>query len=1028
VGRGVEFRQLMRALRDVSHGDGRLVVVSGAAGLGKTRLAEELAARARTHGVRVGMGRCWHDGEAPPLWPWRDVLRDLDVPEQLLAADASESPHDRFARFVAVLEHLRGIARAAPLLIILDDVHMADAASLLLTRFLVLERRALRALFVITRREDSKDAPGRELLSELERDAAWIELGGLPPAAMRAYLTAFGARSVTAETLEAVATITRGNPLHLRSVALRSTLDGNVLGGLERALAGLVARLPAADRHVVGIAALLGLDVATAEVARVAEASTASVDDALARARLLGLVEAPRAGRVAFVHQLVRDAALGALSAGERLDAHARAAAALAGPDAEPALRRAHHALAAAERSPADAELALRVAREAAAALRAADGFEAVAALLARAVEVRAAMAPALPAAPLVADWAEAVLACGKLADARPLFRRAAQLAEAEGDATALARAALGLGGVWLREHRLTDETARIDALQRRALAALPPEATALRARLGARLAAEDAYRGGPLAPVLAAVEAARRTGDAQALAEALSLYHHVLLSPEHSHARLAIADELIAAAAAAGDGLLTLIGLCWRAADLFLLGDPRAEAALEELRLRADALQCGSVLFIVRAMDVMRAIRAGRFAEAETEAAACYALGVEVGDADALAYHGAQLAAIRAFQGREAELADLAASIAASPTLILERERSFALAAALFALRAGRSAPARAALAQLARDGLGSLPPSSGWLTSMLAVVELAAALDDQAIARAAYDALLPFADLPVMASLAVVCLGPTQRPLGLAALTCGEHDRAVEHLTAAVSAAERAAHRPAAIRARADLGLALIRRDAGSDAERGRVLVEGAIAAAEAADMVGLAARWRAALDAARPAPARAALHGPAQMTLAPQPGYWRVSAEGEVATVADRVGMRYLARLVQSPDRQIPAVALVAADGAAMPNPGADPVLDRAALVTLRTRVAELRARPVLTAPEEDELEMLLKELAGAVGFGGRTRVFADAPERARTAVRKAIKRAIEQVAATNPVVGHHLAARVSTGSVCCYRVTG
>ena len=189
-------------------------------------------------------------------------------------------------------------------------------------------------------------------------------------------------------------------------------------------------------------------------------------------------------------------------------------------------------------------------------------------------VEVRADVAPSAPASGLHVEWAEAVLACGKLAEARPLFRRAAQLAEVEGDVPALARAALGLGGVWLREHRLTDETARVDALQRRALAALPPEAPeaiVLRARLVARLAAEDAYRGGPIAPVIAAVDAARRTGDAQALAEALSLCHHVLLSPEHSHARPALADELIAAAAAAGDGLLTLIGLCWRAADLFL-------------------------------------------------------------------------------------------------------------------------------------------------------------------------------------------------------------------------------------------------------------------------------------------------------------------------------------------------------------------------------------------------------------------------------------------------------------------------
>ena len=112
------------------------------------------------------------------------------------------------------------------------------------------------------------------------------------------------------------------------------------------------------------------------------------------------------------------------------------------------------------------------------------------------------------------------------------------------------------------------------------------------------------------------------------------------------------------------------------------------------------------------------------------------------MGDADALAYYGAHLVAIRTFQGREAELADLAASIATSPTLI-ERECAFGFAATLFALRAGRPQQAQALLDRLRRDGLGPIPLSSSWLLAMLAVVELAAALEDSSIAQAAYDAL---------------------------------------------------------------------------------------------------------------------------------------------------------------------------------------------------------------------------------------------------------------------------------------------
>src|SRR5437867_12847783 len=74
VGRSAEIGQLMRRLGSARQGDGQVAVIEGAAGIGKTRLAEEAAARARRRGARVGVGRCWLEGEAPPLWPWRAIL------------------------------------------------------------------------------------------------------------------------------------------------------------------------------------------------------------------------------------------------------------------------------------------------------------------------------------------------------------------------------------------------------------------------------------------------------------------------------------------------------------------------------------------------------------------------------------------------------------------------------------------------------------------------------------------------------------------------------------------------------------------------------------------------------------------------------------------------------------------------------------------------------------------------------------------------------------------------------------------
>ena len=244
-------------------------------------------------------------------------------------------------------------------------------------------------------------------------------------------------------------------------------------------------------------------------------------------------------------------------------------------------------------------------------------------------------------------------------------------------------------------------------------------------------------------------------------------------------------------------------------------------------------------------------AIRAGAFDRAEADAAACVALGREVGDADALAYHGAHLAAIRYFQGREAELTDLTSAMASSATLVEQRERAFASAAALFACRAGHPEPGRSLLARIIRDGI-----ALGARVQLLADDRRrnrgaeSLLLDDVAVAQAAYGALLRHAHLPVMASLAdrllrVDARGRSRWRRRRAATSISR----ITHFRAAVAANDEIGHRPAAVLCRAELDLAHLRRRSGDDDTIGRRLVSDAIAAAERLSMDGLAARWHAA-----------------------------------------------------------------------------------------------------------------------------------------------------------------------------------
>jgi eukaryotic-like serine/threonine-protein kinase len=154
VGRKRELAQLNAAIDDALVGRGRVVLLSGEPGIGKTRLADELADDAASRGMRVVWGRCWEGGGAPAYWPWVEVLRSLILndtrekerhsalapeiaqlirelsPEIVPPRVPSDPMQARFRLFDAVATLLKQSARSVPLLVILDDLHEADHGSL----------------------------------------------------------------------------------------------------------------------------------------------------------------------------------------------------------------------------------------------------------------------------------------------------------------------------------------------------------------------------------------------------------------------------------------------------------------------------------------------------------------------------------------------------------------------------------------------------------------------------------------------------------------------------------------------------------------------------------------------------------------------------------------------------------------------------------------------------------------------------------------------------------------------------------
>ncbi len=1048
VGRADEIARVREVCGALVHGDGdgALVVVSGEAGIGKSRFCQEIATHLRGLGITVVAVRCWVDGGAPALWPWQPLLAELCGPAaaELLASDAGSSTvdPDRFARFAAVTDRLAEACERNPACVVIDDIHGADVGTLLLTRFVARSLQRLPLAIVLTRRtgtgEPVEDGPAARLLEQIESEAVLLALRHLDLDETTALLAAHGLRDLDPALVGTLHRVSGGNPLFLRRIAATggTATDRGLPEGLTAAIEQAVDGVSGPTRQILRPVAVLGLTPSVAEAAAVAETSPAEVLDAVADATRAGLVVEPGregADRFSFSHELVRWALERALGPAVRLDAHARAAGVVVGEHDGPSLapealaRRAHHARAAASRSTADARVAVAACREAAASMVRLFAYEQADTLLSAAVELHQPPRLGAPPAALLVEWAQMALLCGRLTEARVRFDRAASAADQDADPVLFAEAALGLGGHWVDEHRTPVERARVLGLQRSAAARLPESEVALRCRLAARLAAETVYDGGSVEPVHHAVADARRLcGVSVALAEVLSLGHHALLTPEFSHSRLALADELIRVASEVGHGVLALMGLCWRAVDLFLVGDERAVRALEDLRERAEALGCQSILYILDAIDVMLLIRAGRLDEATKRAEACYELGVGVGEIDALGYLSAQVLAVHWIQGRDAELLDLAWDTAMSPTLV-QVEFAFRATAALLAAHAGHVDQARGALDHLAADGLDALPRSSTWLTGMVAVVETAAALDDQDLAREAYRILLPYADLPVMPSLAVVCLGPTERPLGIAALSFGDVDLAVEHLHRAVAASRRLGNRPLAAISGAELAVALARRGAVGDAAAAADLLAASIEEAEHMGMTARGSAWRAA--AAGLAVDAESRRG----TIRREGKTWVVAVDQRQVLVGDMVGMAYLAELLTHPGAPIAALAL-AGGGPSMESGDAYPLLDGQARTAYSARARELteelddadtRGDVARAERTRAEIDHLVDQLEAATGLSGRARAFTSSHERARTAVRKAIKRAVDQIDEADHLIGELLRASVATGSTCVYQ---
>jgi tetratricopeptide (TPR) repeat protein len=1085
VGRERELAEVLEGLGDAVAGRGRLFLIAGEPGIGKSRLADEVASGARDSGLLVLSGRCWEAGGAPPYWPWvqsirsyvrsidQDVLRaqldtgTRDVAQLLpelreILPDTAEPPTldqdaARFRLFDSVATFLSNACAAQPLVFVLEDLHAADTPSLLFLEFLARLLPEMRALVLATYRdvEVTRDHPLASTVVEVARASGTrrIWLGGLQPEEVRRLIETTTGITPSETLVEGVFRETEGNPLFageiVRLLASEGRLSARDAGPLKPIPQGIrdvigrrIGHLSERCGHVLGIASVLGREFTLDVLGELAERKPDELLEIMDEAAIARLVsETPGTlGGMGFSHSLIRDTLYEELSASQRARLHRRAGQVLErlrGDHPDHLAELAHHFFVA---SPiGDSEKAIGYARRAAEAARAGLAFEEAARLYRMALQ-------AMQVGETCDDdtrfdtllsLGDALNRAGDAESGRSEFLEAASIARRKHDAEGLARAVLGYGGRFSWTALRGDP--RFVPLLEEALAALGDTRSALRVMLMGRMAAGP-LRDDPNASrrrVLSerALEDARALRDLPTLAYALEARFGALMGPDSIDEMLELTAEMRQIAMQAGDDERILMGHVWRLLLNLFKGKMRdVSSERHEIARLAEQLRQGPQNWFIQCTDASLALFTGRLDEARRLSISAYEAGRRA-EAYALFAHRVQILWINMEEGRADEaLEDFKDS--ASRFTIYPVWR--ALAPTLL-LSYGSAEEARSAMDAALRS---TRPVNEEWTLGEGALADAVASLGDKEAAASLYRALTPYAHL-TMGGIPDINLGSLQRPLGRLAALLELFDESEAHFKEAIEVNERMGARGWAARSRYDFARMLITRDGPGDRENAEQLLSVAILAAQDLGMRLLAQEASASLGG--PRPDVVGTHKQSTGVFRKDGDYYSVSFEGDTFRLRDSKGLHYLSVLLGSPGREHHALELVAAVEGALPaGRAADPawrgpaaegeeLLDAHARATYKQRLTDLEEE-ISEANElgdserasraHAEHDFVARELAAAMGLGGRVRLAVTDAERARVNVTRAIRSAISRIAENSTALGDHLNATISTGSFCSY----
>jgi DNA-binding CsgD family transcriptional regulator/tetratricopeptide (TPR) repeat protein len=834
VGRERELRDLHAALETMLARSGQIVVLTGEPGIGKTHLIEEFVTVGMPCDVCVGWGHCDEWEGTPAYWPWIQILSELiskldaNLLQSLRGVDMSsllrilpdflpdlqlspvEPREARFELFRAATELLRQAAALRPLVLVIDDLQWADAASLELTQFVARALRDARVLLIVAYRqhEVGRDTLLADTLASLTRERGHLRLAlhGLSRSEVSSYV-AHSMQTVPGQSLtDAVYDATGGNALFMREVVRlllaedtsdRSDVSLLVPESVRDLVRQRVRGLTSDCRDQLGIASVIGREFSLTVLAGVAGRSITQVMHDIEPSVEAGLVDVLDTGWYRFIHALVQATLYEDLSSEMRMAAHQSVGETLERLTGESVSRDAelaHHfgkatPLGTTEKAfayalkAADAALS-RFAWDTAIthyrmALRALDFLSEQ--NLREQCDVLVLMGEAQTRA---GEGREDAMLSGTAPAAMQTFRRAIEISRTSHLPEHFARAVLGLTGPDLS---VPQSRAEGVALMREGLAALPTCDSPLRARLLARLAADSTrlWSVGDLELDLEstdqvhqhadeAVEMARRIGEVRTLTFTLLARQLMGEGLGHGLGSLDDTDEVLAVALETGD-VRFIERAYWHKYFVTLSAGQinvaeRILTAVEQLGAHRWFPLSQHLMLTARAG---RALRCGHFDDVET----FLTRAESIWPSTAMGLF--QLGTLRWEQNR---IGEIAAQLRHRREYLPNASLMHAYQIVLH-LETGAVLDARKEFDSIATAGFADIPRGLQWLRTMTWLAAVAARLGDVDRAGAICDLLVPYAHVNVVQPKSDHAGGSVSYYLGLLATTLERWDLAESH-----------------------------------------------------------------------------------------------------------------------------------------------------------------------------------------------------------------------------------------------------